>query len=218
MAWPLIIANSFWNLQLTVDRIFLGQYSTEALAAAMTVMGIFWTPMALLQQTAAYLTTFVAQYFGAKEPKMIGPAFWQSVYVSVIGGLLFLFFIPITSDFFQFVGHSESVQRLEVEYFVAICYSALPAALVAAASSFFSGLGNTQTVLWINFVGLVANVIFDYIMIFGKFGFPAMGVAGAGYATALANWCSVFFALYLVFQKKNEAEYSMRSAWRFLSR
>jgi MATE family multidrug resistance protein len=37
MAWPLIIANSFWNLQLTVDRIFLGQYSTEALAAAMTV-------------------------------------------------------------------------------------------------------------------------------------------------------------------------------------
>jgi len=67
MAWPLIVANSFWNLQLTIDRIYLGHFSTEALAASMAVMGVFWVPMALLQQTAAYLMTFVAQYFGAKR-------------------------------------------------------------------------------------------------------------------------------------------------------
>ena len=52
-AWPLIIANSFWNLQLTIDRIFLGKHSIESLGAAMTVMGVFWVLMALLQQTAS---------------------------------------------------------------------------------------------------------------------------------------------------------------------
>ena len=67
IAWPLIVANSFWNCSLTIDRIYLGAWSTEALGAAMAVMGVFWTPMALLQQTAGYVTTFVAQYFGARE-------------------------------------------------------------------------------------------------------------------------------------------------------
>ena len=74
MAWPLIVANSFWNLQMTIDRIFLGMLSTEALGAAVTVMGVFWVPMALLQQTASYITTFVAQYYGAGEHSKIGVA------------------------------------------------------------------------------------------------------------------------------------------------
>jgi MATE family multidrug resistance protein len=215
IAWPLIIANSFWNLQLTVDRIFLGNYSTEALAAAVAVMGVFWTPMALLQQTAAYLMTFVAQYYGAKRYKMIGPAIWQSIYVSVLGGLLFLLLIPIAGAIFNFIGHSPSLQKLESEYFIAICFSALPTALVAAASAFYTGLGNTKTIIGINCVGLVANVILDYLMIFGNFGFPAMGVAGAGYATALANVIAAMYALWLMLNKNHEKKYHVLSGWRF---
>ena len=74
IAWPLIVANSFWNLQLTIDRIYLGAWSTEALGAAMAVMGVFWTPMALLQQTAGYVTTFVAQYFARASMKIDQPS------------------------------------------------------------------------------------------------------------------------------------------------
>ena len=168
IAWPLIIANSFWNLQLTIDRIFLGQYSTEALGAAMAVMAVFWTPMALLQQTAAYVTTFVAQFLGAEKPEKIGPAVWQSLYVSVVGGLLFLFLILGSPWFFELVGHEPIIQKLEVDYFNAISLSALPMALVAAFSGFYTGLGRTRMVMAINAVGLVVNVIFDYILIFGK--------------------------------------------------
>jgi MATE family multidrug resistance protein len=215
IAWPLIIANSFWNLQLTIDRVFLGNYSTEALGAAMAVMGIFWTPMALLQQTAAYLTTFVAQYFGAKRNEMIGPAVWQSIYVSIGGGLLLLLLIPAAPMIFDFIGHAESMRGLEVDYFIAVSYSALPTALVAGASAFFTGLGNTKTIIGINCVGLVANVILDYIMIFGHFGVPAMGIAGAGYATAIATWLSAIYGLYLVFHAASDESYRLRTGWRF---
>ncbi|MBY0316025.1 MAG: MATE family efflux transporter [Bdellovibrionales bacterium] len=215
IAWPLIVANSFWNLQLTIDRIFLGNFSTEALGAAMAVMGVFWTPMALLQQTAAYVMTFVAQYYGAKEFNKIGPAVWQSLYISVLGGLLFLLLIPAAIPLFTIIGHSENLIGLEVQYFEAICYSALPAAVVAAVSGFFTGLGNTRIIMAINVVGLIANIILDYVMIFGKLGFPAMGVAGAGYATALANCVSAAFALYLIFKKKFEIDYKIFSGWRF---
>lgn len=215
IAWPLIIANSFWNLQLTIDRIFLGNYSTESLGAAIAVMGVFWTPMALLQQTSAYLTTFVAQYYGAKEYKMIGPAFWQSIHISVVGGFLFLLLIPAAGQIFEWFGHTESLRQLEIDYFTALCYSAMPTAIVAAASSFFTGLGNTKTIIGINCVGLVANFVLDYLLISGNFGFPAMGIAGAGYATAIGTWIAAFYGIYLVFKKKQEQEFGLRSGWKF---
>ncbi len=215
LAWPLIIANSFWNLQLTIDRVFLGQYSTEALGAAMAVMGIFWVPMALLQQTASYVMTFVAQYLGAKKEEMIGPAVWQSFYISVIGGVLFLGLIPLSDWLFGIVGHVESVKRLEIEYFDSLAYSALPTAIVAAISGFYSGLGQTRVVMGLNAVGLVGNVIFDYLLIFGNLGFPQMGIAGAGYATAIATWMSAIYGFYLIFQNKNEVIYKIKSGWKW---
>lgn len=214
IAWPLIVANSFWNLQLTIDRVFLGNYSTEALGAAMAVMGVFWTPMALLQQTAAYLMTFVAQYYGAKRFKMIGPAVWQSLYISLIGGVFMFILIPVAQPLFDWIGHEESVRKLEVDYFISLCFSAMPTAIVGAASGFFTGLGNTKIIIWINVVGLIGNVILDYAMIFGNLGFPAMGIAGAGYATAISTWFAAIFGLYLVFQKKHEEAYGVRSQWR----
>lgn len=177
-------------------------------------MGVFWTPMALLQQTAAYVTTFVAQYFGAQRLKMIGPAVWQAIYLSVGGGLLFLGLIPVADPLFELIGHEPGVRGLEIEYFKSLTYSAMPAALVAAASGFFTGFGSTKTIMQINCVGLVANVVLDYLLIFGNLGFPALGVAGAGYATALANWASAFYGLFLVFQKRYETEYFVRSGWR----
>lgn len=144
LAWPLIIANGFWNLQLTIDRIYLGAFSTEALGASMAVMSIFWTPMALLQQTGSYVTTFVSQYLGSKNESMVGPALWQSLYLSAFGGLLFLLFIFISEPFFRFIGHSPTVQKLEVDYFNAICFSALPMALVASLSGYFAGIEDVR--------------------------------------------------------------------------
>lgn len=191
---------------MTIDRVFLGMYSTEALGAAMAVMGVFWVPMALLQQTSSYVTAFVAQYLGAKEYQKISQAFWQAAYVSVVGGLGFLLLNFLSDDFFRFVDHAPKVQALEVEYFNSVAYSALPTALVGAISGVFTGLGNTRAIIWINLVGLVLNVILDYLLIFGNFGFPALGVAGAGYATAIATLVAAGFGLWLLFRERPHPE------------
>ncbi|NJM09978.1 MAG: hypothetical protein HC883_03555 [Bdellovibrionaceae bacterium] len=161
IAWPLIIANSFWNLQLTIDRVFLSMHSTEALGAAMAVMGVFWVPMAMLQGTASYITTFVAQYFGAHEQSKIGACVWQALYVSLVGGTGLLAFNFISPWFFGLIGHPPAIQALEVEYYNAVAFSALPTAIVAVVSGFFTGLGRTRTVIGINFIGLVLNVILE---------------------------------------------------------
>ena len=74
----------------------------------------------------------------------------------------------MSSDIFTMIGHSPAMRDLEQQYFDAICWSALPTALVAVFSGFFTGLGVTRTVMWINAVGLVVNVIFDYLFISGR--------------------------------------------------
>jgi MATE family multidrug resistance protein len=217
LAWPLIVANSFWNLQMTIDRMFLGQHSTAALGASVAVMTLFWTPMALLQQTSAYVTTFVAQYKGSGRPEQIGPSFWMALYVGLLGGLLFLLMIPASGWLFSFFGHSESMQTLESQYFSAICFSALPTAVVAAVSGLFTGLGRTRIIMVINGVGMVANVLFDYLMIFGNWGFPALGVEGAGYATALANFSAAIFGLIYLFTRPRGEMWNLFEGWAWNS-
>ena len=214
IAWPLIIANSFWNLQLTIDRVFLGEFSTEALGAAMAVMGVFWVPMALLQGTASYVMTFVAQYLGAREEHKIGAALWQAFHVCFIGGILFLGLIFLSEPFFDAVGHAPNVRSLEIEYFDALAWSALPTALVAAISGFFTGLGQTRTVIGINLIGLVLNVVLDWLLIFGNAGAPQLGVAGAGYATALATWGSVVWGAFLIFRRPHQARFRIFTDWQ----
>lgn len=215
IAWPLIIANSFWNLQITIDRIFLGQYSTETLAATIGVTGFFWAPMALVQQTAAYVTTFVAQYLGAEKPEAIGASFWQSIYVSLAGGLLFLLQIPLSETLFGWVGHTPEIQALEVQYFKTLTLSALPIAVVASCSGFFTGLGHSRIIMLINGVGLICNVCFDYTLIFGNFGFPSMGIVGAGLATMAANYVSALFGFGLVLMSADGKKYQLLKNWRF---
>lgn len=213
-AWPLIVANSFWNLQLTIDRIFLADYSTAALGAAMAVMGVFWVPMALLQGTANYVVAFVAQYLGAKEENNIGKSFWQSIYVSLFGGIAFLALNFLSDPFFKLVGHSHVTQGLETSYFNALAWSALPTALVAAISGLFTGLEQTRAVLMINLVGLLLNALLDWLMIFGNGGLPAMGIAGAGYATALATYGAAAFGLALAFKKSNRVRFGLTNSWQ----
>lgn len=213
ISWPLVIANSFWNLQVTIDRMFLGQYSTESLGAAIATVGFFWAPMALVQQTSAYVTTFIAQYQGAQRYQDIGPSFWQSIYLSLVGGVLFLILVPLAPWIFSLMGHAESLQVLEVQYFQALAYSALPTALVAACSGYFTGLGYSRTIMIINGAGLLLNVLFDYLFIFGHAGFPSMGIAGAGWATTVSNYGASGVGIFLVLRAGVRSEHNLKQ-WR----
>src|SRR5262249_27125020 len=107
-----------------------------------------------------------------------------------------------------------SLQKLEVEYFNSVAYSALPTALVAAISGFFTGLGKTRVVIFINLIGMVLNAALDYVMIFGKCGCPALGIAGAGYATAIGTYGAAAYGLICVFRHEHELLYRIYSDWR----
>ncbi|MCL2793432.1 MAG: MATE family efflux transporter [Spirochaetaceae bacterium] len=212
---PLIISTGSWSFQTFIDRMFLSWYSTEAIAAAMPAGILNLTLMSFFIGSAGYVSTFVAQYKGAGYPHKIGPSIWQGIYLSMIGGAVVFLLIPVAPFIFELANHAPEIQKLEVTYFTILCYGAFPAILANALAGFKAGLGKTWAIMWVNLVTTSFNIIFSYPLIFGKFGFPEMGIAGAAIVTALSPVVSVILYIILIFNKKNNDEYKVISGFRF---
>jgi MATE family multidrug resistance protein len=215
LAWPLIISNSFTTIQISIDRYFLAKYDPDAVSAATSSLMLFWVPFVIMFCTASYVSTFVAQYTGAKRSDRVGPAIWQALYFSLFAGLVFMLLLPFSGNIISIANHSATLQAKETTYFQCLCWMAFPNLIIAGTSAFFSGRGDSRTVLWINGIGMIANAILDPIMIFGELGCPEMGILGAGVATVIATWLSAILGLLLVFQKKFRDEYNLMGGWRF---
>lgn len=212
---PLFFSSGAMAVMQFVDRMFLAWYSQEAIAATMPSGVVYFTVMSLFTGTASYIGTFVAQYWGANQKHQIGSIVWQGMYVSAIAGVSLLLLIPFAEGFFRLVGHEPKVQELETIYFQLLCLSAAPSTASAALSGFFTGRGKTVPVMWVNVVSTVLNMLLNYLLIFGKWGFPAWGVFGAGVATVIATTFTAVVFLGMVFHSQYEEQFATRTNWRF---
>jgi MATE family multidrug resistance protein len=194
--------------------MFLSWYSPEAIAAAMPAGMVHFSMVSIFMGTAGYVSTFIAQYYGAKRYHRIGPALWQGVYISLIGGLVLLSVIPLAVPIFSLVGHEPLVQKNEVVYFQMLCLGGGFYIASYALSGFYSGRGKTWPVMWVNTFTTAVNLILDYALIFGHWGFPEMGIKGAGVATVLAGMFSFLVFLALLSSKSNNKTYHAIKGWR----
>ena len=214
LAWPLIVSNSFTTIQVTIDRLFLSWHDPDESTAAVASVLVFWLPFVLLWTTAGYVGTFVAQYSGAGRPHRVGPAVWQGIYFALFSGLGFLAAIPFAEPIFVGIGHSPKLQALEAEYFRCMCWFALPMLFTAVSSAYFSGRGESVTVIYINVIGLVVDAVLDYVLIFGYLGFPELGIAGAAWGSVAGGWASAVLGLALMVQRRHRQEHDTLN-WRF---
>ncbi len=135
---------------------------------------------------------FLAQYSGAGDSRNLKKTFGLSVLLSILSGLCFFaasaLFAPEIIHFYtpdQFVGQ-HAVSYLEI-----IKYSFIPSGLAFAFSYAFRSGKNTKIPLYVSTLKMLLNVVLNYLLIFGKLGFPAMGVQGAAIATVISHWAGV---------------------------
>jgi len=122
---PLILSTGAWSILLFFDRMFLAWYSPEAIAAAMPAGMASFAMLCLFIGTAAYVNTFVAQYYGADEELKIGAIVWQGIYFSILSLLLIIPAYFLAEKFFALMGHAPEVQVQETLYFKILMYSAV---------------------------------------------------------------------------------------------
>lgn len=184
---------------------------SAAMQAGITSFAI----LSLFLGVGCYVNTFVAQYYGAGRDERTGPSIWQGVYFSVVSAILILVFIPLAGPIFAWMGHGPVIREYEILYFRIMCIGALPGLLAAVLSGFFTGRSKTKTVMYVNLSATLLNIILDYSLIFGKFGFPELGIVGAGWATVAAISFSVMLYFCLFFRRRNRINCATLSGWRF---
>lgn len=226
LAAPLIVSQSFMTVQVFIDSLLLSWHDAREMAATLPAMLWFWQLFGLLQVTAGYVSTFVAQYTGANRPHRVGPAVWQGIYFAVIAGLLFLLMVPLAPVLISLGGHTPALQQFETTYLRCLCFAALPMLVMAAVNGFFSGRGQTWTILIIEGIGTAVNVGLALVFVFGSAGVPKLGlpgipgvpdggIAAAGWCTVVGSCVSAAVAVALFVRKKYRTEFASLSGWRF---
>jgi len=214
IALPLVISTAAHTIQLFVDSVFLMSSSRDEMAAAASAGIVNFTISSLFFGTITYVDTFVAQYSGAARPGRVGPAVWQGIYFAIIAGVLTLCFIPAANSIFTWAGHGTTIRAHEIVYFRILCIGAAPMLIGMALSSFFTGRCETVTIMIVRLTATVVNIVLDYCLIFGKFGFPRWGIAGAAWATVISAVFSAtaFFVLFL--KGRYRAQYATLTGFR----
>ena len=225
LALPLVVSQSFMTVQVFVDALLLSWHDPLEMAATLPAMLWYWQLFGLLQATAGYTSTFVAQYTGAGRPGRVGPAVWQGVHFAVIAGVLFQLMIPLAPLLIRLGGHTPTLQQHETTYLRCLCCAAPPMLVMAAVNGFFSGRGRTWTILLIEAAGTAVNVALAVVFVFGERGVPVLGlpgvpglpdggIAAAGWCTAAGSWVSAAVAVGLFLRTKYRAEFATLSGWR----
>jgi len=217
VALPLTIASTGTLVLQLVDGIFLARFSPDALAA-MGPAGVFsWLYISLFSGTIGYSTALVAQAYGKKEYQRIGALVWQGMYLALACSVVLVACVPWAMQIFQLMGHDAEILAMEKDYFRILSYGYPMGLVLMAFTGFYAGRGQTRPIMVVQLIRICVNILFDWLLIFGNVGFPRLGIAGAAYATLVAEGVAVALMVGLVFQKKWRAEFGMRAvppAWR----
>ena len=212
---PIVMSMTTTVVMTFTDRVFLANYSIDAIAAALPAGIIAYVFLIFFADTAGYVSVIIAQYTGAGALQRVGSALWQAIYLAFISWLIMVGLSFGSGPLFRLVGHSAEVQQLEVIYFRVLCLGSGIHIIGMSLSSFFTGRGVTRPVMIIYIIAMLLNVPLDYALIYGIWIFPELGILGAALATVF-SWTTATLMLGLfVFARENDRTFKTWQNRRF---
>lgn len=151
--------------------------------------------------------TLVGQAFGANQPRRCIHLAWQGLWSALAIGVAILLFYPAAPYIFTMLGHSEAVTHMEITYFRISLVALLPQLVALCLMNYFLAIQQPRIVLIAAASAVTLNVGFNYALIFGKFGAPALGLAGAAWGTLLSSAIQLLLILVFFFFQKDAKKF-----------
>lgn len=217
VAWPLVLAMAGNAIMMFADRLFLARYSAISIQAALPAGLMAFMAIAFLQNVVAYSGTFVAQYAGAGSRAACARAMGQGLWLAALCVPLLLATVPLGNLLFGWAGHAPEVMAEERHYYLTLVIGNLSIPFAAAVAGFFTGQGFTRLVMGANLMGNAANVALDPLFIWGWGPMPALGIVGAGVATALSQFLILGILVAAMLRERPFASWRRRQvafAWK----
>jgi MATE family multidrug resistance protein len=184
LAGPMVVTTISFTIMQFVDRFMVSRLGTTALAAVVPAGFVSFLPAAFTIGAMTSITTFVSQSLGRGNKKDCSNYCWQAIYMGLAFFAIALAIMwPAAPWIFKSLGHEVEVVNMEVIYLRIMLYAQVVAVLIWSSSQFFMGIHRPIITMYAALCAQIVNVAANYVLIFGKFGFPKMGIAGAGWGT-----------------------------------
>lgn len=211
LAVPVVLAQIGQVTVNLADNMMVGHVGTTQLAAASFAISVFTVGMLFGMGITFGLTPLVGQAFGGKNPSVIGTWFRNGVLVYFIVSLLLCGVMSSVVFFMPRMGQSDEVVALAIPYYLIQVASLVPLMLFFSVKQLFEGIGNTRIAMVITILANLLNIGLNYILIFGKLGFPAYGLNGAGYATLISRLVMPVIFVWVVIRNPKFRKYFQKA-------
>lgn len=204
---PLAMTGLVQSATWFFETIFLARLGQQTLAAGSLVSWLFGTIVVILFGTLGAINILVAHKHGENDQEGIALIARDGL---VLGVLLviptFILFWYISPIFLLF-GQDEATVSLAQSYLHALAWQLPAFFLTMACLEVIIGIGHARLILLFSIFSVSLNIIWSYILVFGKFGFPTFGIAGAGWGMTISAWVTAFILFAFIFAIKNYRNY-----------
>ncbi|MBR5336226.1 MAG: MATE family efflux transporter [Bacteroidaceae bacterium] len=191
-----------------IDTMMVGHYSPAALSSAGFVTGIFNLGIVALIGFSFGATPIIGAYYGRKENDNVGAAFKDSIYANLLCGALVTLIYAVLYLNLHNLGQPEELLPVIRPYFFTFLLTMPFIVVFNCLKQFTDTVAATKTAMWAIIIGNVANVILNYLLIYGVCGFPRLGLTGAGIATLISRVIMVAIICTLIKRQKKFSAYS----------
>ena len=216
LAWPVIAEQSLATITHIVDMMMVGRLGASAVAAiGLTMQPVFFST-ALASALGVGTTALVSRFIGSDQNKKAASVLQQSVLMSIIFSVIFgAIFYLFAPNLLAFMGGEAEVIKLGTGYLRVMTPGFIFMVLAFIVTSALRGAGETKTPLKVNILVNILNVLGNYLLIFGNFGFPRLGVNGAALATTLSRSIGGIILLTLTFTDYSVLKMKLKGFFKF---
>jgi len=215
---PILVTQVALYMMTFFDILMTGRYDTYHLAGV-TIGSSFWVPVYTgLAGILMGLTPIIAQYIGARLQKEVRPSVQQGLYVSVaLAAIVFAIILFAVAPILEAMPLEAEVRIVAADYLTGMSFGLLPLFAYTVLRSFFDALGATRVSMFIILLSAPINIFINYLLIYGNWGFPELGGAGAGYASGITYWLVFLIACSVAWKRRPFKEYALFKEWEKVS-
>lgn len=189
------------------DMIIVGRLGSNELAAVGLAGDWFWVLLLIGMGVISIIGVIAAQNLGAGNRQGVIEASEQGMIAATITSIPVMLSVWYLGPVLGWARQDPEIVILITDYSRVLTWAVFPALWFVVLRNYTTALARSAAIGWITVGALGLNVVLNYTLVFGKFGFPAMGVVGAGYGTTIVNWV-MFAALAIhIMKSKHFAEY-----------
>ncbi|OIQ30662.1 MAG: MATE family efflux transporter [Bacteroidetes bacterium MedPE-SWsnd-G2] len=206
LATPVMMGMLGHTFVSLVDNIMVGQLGTAELAAVSLGNSFIFVAMSLGIGFSTAITPLIAESDSSKAYASGKSSFKHGLFLCIVLGLLLFGMLLLAKPLMYVMKQPEEVVVLALPYLDLVAFSMVPLIIFQAFKQFSDGLSLTKYPMYATIVSNVINIVLNYLLIFGKFGFPEMGIVGAALGTLISRAVMVLYIWYIL-RKREKSKY-----------